>query len=455
MGFWETEERLSEKGYYNRGLAEWQASRTGTSDFSTRWVELFVQGMIMAAVSRVASIDIYRGMVMFLMLAEVLQLPKLRQVFSGDNTIGQIAEWIRFHTSHVAWAGCSLHDLIQPSFSFLVGTAMSFSLASRIARGDSRWQLFRHAILRSVILVFLGIFLRSLGKPSTNFTFDDTLTQIGLGYWALFLISLLPTRGVLIALAAILIGTWGIFVLYPAPAADFPYSQVGVPESWSEFYREGFSVHFNKNSNAAWAFDRWWMNLFPREKPFEYSGGGYATLSFIPTLATMVLGLLAGRLLQSPLPFARKNLVFACTGAGLMATAWLLDWTLVCPIVKRIWTPAWTLWSGGICLLWLGALHWIADQKGIQRWAFPFIVIGANSIVAYVLSWTLEKPTHDAFLRHFGSWLQTLSELIQSILGAGKEQVPMIQELLLGGCTLIVFWLILYWLYTKRVFVKI
>lgn len=266
----------------------------------------------MAPVGRVASIDIYRGMVMFLMLAEVLQLPKQRQVFSEDNAIGQIAEWIRFHTSHVAWAGCSLHDLIQPSFSFLVGTAMAYSLASRIARGDSHWQLFRHAVLRSVILVFLGIFLRSLGKPSTNFTFDDTLTQIGLGYWCLFLISLLSTRWVLLALAAILIGTWGIFVLYPAPSPDFPYSQVGVPESWNEFYREGFAVHFNKNANAAWAFDRWWMNLFPREKPFEYSGGGYATLSFIPTLGTMVIGLLAGRLLQSTNPFARKNLVFAC-----------------------------------------------------------------------------------------------------------------------------------------------
>ncbi|XZE33651.1 acyltransferase family protein [Pirellulaceae bacterium SH501] len=409
----------------------------------------------MTTAGRVASIDIYRGMVMFLMLAEVLNLPKLRQVFSEDTTLGQLAEWIRFHTSHVAWAGCSLHDLIQPSFSFLVGTSMAYSLTNRIARGDSRWQLFRHAILRSLILVFLGIFLRSLGKPNTNFTFDDTLTQIGLGYWALFLISLLSARWVVVALIGILVGYWGIFVLYPAPSSEFPYTQVGVPESWNEFYREGFAVHFNKNSNAAWAFDRWWMNLFPREKPFEYSGGGYATLSFIPTLGTMVLGLLGGRLLQSDNSETRKNLMFVASGLALMATAWLLDWSLLCPIVKRIWTPAWTLWSGGICLLWLVALHWIADQKGWARWSFPFVVIGSNSIVAYVLSWTLEKPTHDALLRHFGSAFESLSQAIQGVIGAKAEQAPMIQELLLGCCTLVVFWLILLWLYRRKVFVRI
>jgi len=135
---------------------------------------------------RIASVDIYRGMVMFLMLAEMLHLYGLKDVFQGEGWLAQGAQWLAFHTTHVPWRGGSLHDMIQPSFTFLVGTAMAFSIASRNSRGQSWDAMFFHAVMRSLILIFLGIFLRSLGKPATNFTFDDTLTQIGLGYWILF-----------------------------------------------------------------------------------------------------------------------------------------------------------------------------------------------------------------------------------------------------------------------------
>ncbi len=100
-------------------------------------------------------------------------------------------EWLRFHTSHVAWEGCSLHDLIQPGFTFLVGVAMPFSIAARIQRGNMIGMLM-HAAWRAVILILLGIVLRSLNSEQTYFTFEDTLTQIGLGYFFVFLIALLP-----------------------------------------------------------------------------------------------------------------------------------------------------------------------------------------------------------------------------------------------------------------------
>ncbi|MCU0713985.1 MAG: hypothetical protein MUC43_18155, partial [Pirellula sp.] len=160
---------------------------------------------------RLPSIDIYRGMVMFLMLAEVMHLYELRELFNRDNTAGRIAEWIRFHTTHVEWVGCSLHDMIQPSFTFLVGVSLVFSIASRMGKGQTKVQMLVHALWRSFALVFLGIFLRSLGKPQTNFTFDDTLTQIGLGYWLLFLVAGLSTRAVVAVLLVVLVGYWGAF----------------------------------------------------------------------------------------------------------------------------------------------------------------------------------------------------------------------------------------------------
>lgn len=122
---------------------------------------------------RLASIDAYRGFVMFLMMAEVLHVGKVAAHFPGHP----VWEFLKFHTSHVAWTGCSLHDLIQPSFSFLVGVALPFSLASRTARGQSRATMTAHACWRALLLILLGVFLRSLGWPRTNWTFDDTLTQ--------------------------------------------------------------------------------------------------------------------------------------------------------------------------------------------------------------------------------------------------------------------------------------
>jgi heparan-alpha-glucosaminide N-acetyltransferase len=392
--------------------------------------------------TRIASIDIYRGIVMFLMLAEMLHLYKLKDGMPADSWYSKPFEWLAFHTTHVAWRGCSLHDMIQPSFTFLVGAAMAFSLTSRSQSGQSWSARFGHALWRSVVLVFLGIFLRSLGKNDTNFTFDDTLTQIGLGYWILFLLSNLTTRSLVAALILILLGYWLAFVMYPAPAVDFPYSTYGVPETWKE-HATGIASHFNKNSNLAWAVDRWWMNLFYREKPFAFSSGGYATLSFIPTLGTMLLGLLAGRVLLAPIHDQKKQQWLWGLGLVCLAVAWSMEAIGLCPIVKRIWTPSWVLWSGGICFMALALLNAICDM--------------ANSIAAYVMSWTLEDPIQKAIDRHFGWLITRLDSGLQSLLQVflDIERVATTRPLLIGMVTLAVIWLVLHWMYRRKLFIKI
>ena len=135
---------------------------------------------------RLASIDAYRGLVMFLMMAEVLKLCQVARNLPGQR----IWELLCHHQSHVEWVGCSLHDLIQPSFSFLVGVALPFSLANRLAKGQSKAWLTAHALWRSLILVLLGVFLRSRHQSQTYYTFEDTLSQIGLGYTFLFVLAL-------------------------------------------------------------------------------------------------------------------------------------------------------------------------------------------------------------------------------------------------------------------------
>src|SRR5262249_440788 len=127
---------------------------------------------------RLASVDAYRGFVMFLMMAEVLRIKKVATAFPESDVGKQLA----FHTSHVEWFRGSLGGRSQPSFSFLGGVAMPFSLASRKAKGQSFRRMLLHALWRALLLTLLGVFLRSSGRQQTNFTFEDTLSQIGLGY---------------------------------------------------------------------------------------------------------------------------------------------------------------------------------------------------------------------------------------------------------------------------------
>ena len=221
---------------------------------------------VATAPARLASLDAYRGLVMFLMMAEVLSLSRVATA-RPDSAFWQ---FLAHHQSHVDWIGCSLHDLIQPSFSFLVGVALPFSLASRAARGQSRPHMTLHAAWRALVLILLGVFLRSIGQHQTYWTFEDTLTQIGLGYVALFLLGFRPAREQWAAVGLILAGYWAAFALYPLPGPGFDYGKVGESATWPHLMT-GFAAHWNKNSNPAWAFDTWFLNLFPREQPVRSS----------------------------------------------------------------------------------------------------------------------------------------------------------------------------------------
>jgi predicted acyltransferase len=381
------------------------------------------------------AVDAYRGFVMVLMMAEVLQFAYVARSFPGNP----VWQFLGTEQTHVPWTGMSLHDSIQPGFTFLAGVALPYSLASRKRKGESFRHMLFHVVWRSLLLIALGIFLRSTAKPITYFTFEDTLTQIGLGYTFAFLIAFLKPRWQWISLAAILFAYWLAWALYPAPGPDFNWAAVGVPPDFHLL--RGFAAHWNKNSNLGQAVDVWFLNLFPRTAPFAYNAGGYLTLSFIPTLGTLVLGLITGRWYREAaprIPF-RRLLV---TGAILCAAALLLHFTGICPIVKRIWTPSWTLFSGGVCMFFLAAFSWVVDVKNHRRLAFPLVVVGMNSLAAYVIADLCEDFVESSFRIHLGM-------RVLNIFGTAVEPV------VLGSLTLLTYWLVLYWMYQKKIFLRI
>jgi predicted acyltransferase len=376
-------------------------------------------------------------MVMVLMLAERMRLPEVARAFPHSALWGLVA----FNTEHVEWQGCSLHDLIQPAFSFLVGAALPFSIASRKRKGQTFGPMLGHAVRRALLLILLGIFLRSLWSRQTYFTFEDTLTQIGLGYVFLFLLGFRRPRTQVVTLVLILVGFWAAFALYPAPGPQFDYARVGVPQNWTHNYT-GFLSHWNKNSNLAWAFDVWFLNLFPREQPFVFNEGGWSTLSFIPTLGTMILGLLAGEWLKGNGSKQQTLRGLVIAGTGLVLLGLLCQWAGICPIVKRVWTSAYTLYSGGWVVLLLAGFYALIECKGWRRWAFPLVVVGMNSIAVYVMSWTMTGFFGDALERHFGRAISVM---------AG----PTFQPVLHGFAVMLIFWLILFWMYRRRIFLRI
>jgi heparan-alpha-glucosaminide N-acetyltransferase len=395
------------------------------------------------ASARNVAVDAYRGLVMLLMMAEVLRLSQVAAAYPASLFWKVLA----FNQTHVEWFGCSLHDTIQPGFSFLVGVALPYSIASRMAKGARFGELFWHALWRSFVLAALGVFLRSMGHSMTYFTFEDTLSQIGFGYPFLFLLGYFSSKvqslkWVWVALGLILFAYWLAWAIYPAAPASFDWQSVGVSSAWNAQHNfTGFAAHWNKNYNFGNRFDQWFLNLFPREHPFVYNDGGYLTLSFIPTLGTMILGLIAGSWLRESRPkIPLKKLLVAGAAGILLGLA--LHYSHIAPVVKRIWTPSWTIFSGGICFLFLAAFSWVTEVKSFKKWAFPLVVIGMNSITAYCIAHFMEEFLVSTFRIHLGpNFFQF----------AGTGLQPFFE----GAAILLCYWLVLLWMYQRKLFLKI
>ena len=429
--------------------------------------------------ARLVSLDAYRGFVMLAMVSHSFGLPAVARELANRQD-QHLAFWqqLAYQFDHVQWPGCVFWDLIQPSFMFMVGTAMAFSCAARRAKGQSYWVMALHAAWRAVALILLGVFLRTEIKPDpdnpggiplTNFTFVDVVSQIGFGYFFLFLLWGRRQWVLLLVALAILFSYWALFASYPLPEPGFNYEKVGVPADWEYNYPHippdaDFQAHWNKNTNPASDFDVWFLNQFPRTKPFEFNSGGYATLNFIPSLVTMIFGLMAGQMLLGPatylkprdeLPHVQREAhvrsskekfgLLLLGGLAGLVIGYLLHISGVCPAVKRIWTPTWTIYSTGWTLIMLAAFYGIIELANFRWWAFPLAVVGMNSIAIYVLDKLTREWIVDRLQVHLGGKIFTLYGLVDSAFA------PLVQSLIVMA----LLWLVMYWMYRRKIFLKI
>jgi predicted acyltransferase len=243
----------------------------------------------------------------------------------------------------------------------------------------------------------------------------------------------------------------------------------GVTQPWAREHLASVGAAWHKNHNAGDAIDLWLLNqlphrtlpqgwiasgglVLPERMPlqlpplatpaFSFSGGGYQTINFLPSLATMLFGLMCGELLRSSRPARRKLAILVAAGLGGLAVGQGLDLTGVCPLVKRLWTPSWALFSTGWCCLILAALYGVVDVLGWRWWTYPLVVVGVNSIAIYCMSMLLPPWTARTLQIHFGR---------EVFLGWGTLWEPTLRALLVGLC----FWLACWWMYRQKLFIRI
>lgn len=436
--------------------------------------------------TRLVSLDAYRGFIMLTLaatgfgIAKFALLPENAPVWQEQNRETWQAVALQF--GHPVWEskfglmGVRFWDLIQPAFMFMVGVAMPFSYARREAFGHSAARRFAHAAWRGLVLVLLGVFLASTGSDQTNWTFTNVLAQIGLGY--VFAYALLGRKEWVqwSALAAILIGSWYFFWQYTPAAENRAETLQALAEQ--EMGYEGKFAPWSKNANAAHAFDVRFLNLlrdppaeelqqagattgagdwappllrewlFANPQPFVSNGGGYQTLNFVPSIATTLLGILCGQfLMRRKKPWRTVGLLVAGGAASMVAG--LLAHQFACPIVKRIWTPSWVLFSGAYVIWMLAAFYAVFDVLPLKKLAFPLVVVGMNSIAIYLMGqlmkgWTAGKIVHIH-----------LSGVLTTLFGAEALADDMYGLLINPTATFLVFWLILFWMYRQKFFIRV
>ena len=354
---------------------------------------------------RLQSLDACRGMIMFLLLCGGI-FQSLRSVPGWH--------WLAVQNEHVEWKGCVFWDLIQPSFMFMVGVAMPFSYGRRLERGDSLTRCFLHALQRAAGLIALGILLDHFGADRIQIGFIRVLQQIALA-------SLIAFWTVGRSLRTQAVVAVGILVLYQLAWMFNPWNGPGGP--WA-------MGHDNLGS----AFDQWLIGR-------NYSGY-YVGLNAIPSAATLIFGVIAGTAIRPARSDADRRRVLRSLamagGAGLMAGLAASPWF---PLIKRLWTPSFTVYAGGWTTLFLAAFYGLIEVNGWHSWSGPLQVVGMNSTMAYVLG------------NAFGGWFRSLTSAWLGLLrpGLGEVGFPIFQHaaFALGA------WTVLWWMHRRRLYVRL
>ena len=307
---------------------------------------------------------------------------------------GPVAALVQYELNHSEWEGLRFYDLIWPSFMLMVGVSVAYSFGRH--RGTGRvWK-------RAAVLFLLGSLRESIstGMPRL-IELSSALQPIAVAYVVASYLAARSVRVQAVTAVAVLVVYALVLAFVPAP---------GIPAGTYE-----------KNHNLVTAVDE---KIIGRAHP----DGWDTALSTIPTISTTLLGLLLGELLISAATPGFRTKAIAAAGAGCLAAGFALG--AFVPVVMKLWTASYGLMSAGwACLIFL-FFYWVVDVRGYRRWAFPLVVIGMNAIAAYV------GP---------------------SIVGVNRIAAIFVKPygpVALTGTVLLVNWLILLWMYRRKIFLR-
>ena len=365
---------------------------------------------------RIYSIDIFRGMTIALMI-----------IVNNPGSWAHIYGPFR----HAKWHGCTLTDLVFPFFLFIVGAAMRFAF--------TRWHYFaskdfyKHVFWRTLSIFLAGCFIHAYPFIQqdwdwSSFRIMGVLQRIALAYGiAAIMVIHLDLKKLLTAAAGILVFYWGL--LWIGGGAD-PY---------------GLETNLIRKIDI----------LILGEKHL-YGGTGIqfdpeGLLSTIPSVVTVLMGYLVGAMLHTTKDFLDNIRRMSILGIGLIIAGLL--WGLVFPINKQLWTSSYVLYTGGIATLFLALLSWMVDIKKWKKPLWAFEVLGTNSVFLFVLSGIWAKTILRINFSLDGSAVSGYSYLYRSLF------VPLAGDLngslLFALAHVLGFWLILYWLYRKKIFIHL
>lgn len=293
---------------------------------------------------------------------------------------------------HASWHGWTFTDTVFPFFLWIVGVAIPLSIVRRLEQGQSRRELFTHAVRRAAILFGLGLFLNSFG-----YLIDGSLLRDGLGDWfhhylttvripgvlqriavcylaAIAVFLLTEVRGQILTVGALLLVYWLLMALVPVPGFG-----AGVLEKEGNFsqFIDNLVLNGPLIGTHVWKSTGTW----------DPEG----IVSTLPAVATCLFGVLTGHLLRQPWsPAVRTSWIFT-GGSVLMFAGQLMHLWL--PINKNIWTSSYSIFMAGLAMVCFGVCYWTVDVQGWRRWARPLAIYGMNAITVFVLAGILGRLT--------------------------------------------------------------
>ena len=363
-----------------------------------------------AAHERLGSLDAFRGFVMLWIIGGEGLMAGLAAL--GHN---RVVDAIVYQLNHTPWQGLRFYDCIWPSFMLMVGVSVPLSFAKR-SLTETYHQQLAHAAKRAIVLFLLGSLRESVSMGSPYLVeLSSALQPIAIAYFVAVLVVRKSWRFQASLAAAILVGYGLVLALIPAP---------GVPAGSYQFnHNLVHSVDIAVLGQVHW--DHW---------PYASEGWG-TVLSTIPTISTTLLGLLIGQLLMSSRSKKTKARFIGGIGLGCIVAGYAIS--PVVPVVMKMWTTSYGLMSAGwSCLMFLFS-YWLIDIRGYRKWAFPLTVIGMNAIFIYMFTSLIHlDPIVDVFTQGIARVLPNSELLFQQVTVLAVE------------------WLILFWMYKRRILIK-